>query len=173
MICQTLCFKRRLRLYIKKKEPNRTDSHENRNEPFVFANRTAHHSSFKEPKRTETNRRFPEFWHAFSIITAGHILPGGKLGATRQTHLLAMLQTNKLPLHCGYALKCHGGDLATEVCVCVPPCTKGSHSIQISFKEGRVTLLSYHTAMKLWTRAGRETWPVSCTIAGSYRSVPG
>ena len=56
VICQTLCFN----LYKKEgTEPNRTDSHENRNEPFVFANRTAHHSSFKEPKRTETNRRFP------------------------------------------------------------------------------------------------------------------
>ena len=63
VICQPLCFKRRLLLYIKKaKEPNRTEPNRFSRKPkrtVWIANRTAHHSSFKEPKRTETNRRFP------------------------------------------------------------------------------------------------------------------
>lgn len=40
--------------------------------------------------------------------------------------------------------RCEHASSVVSVCVCAPPCTQGSHSIQISLKQGCVTLLSNH-----------------------------
>ena len=67
------------------------------------------------------------------------------------------------PFQCGLWLT------ENPVTKCVPPCAKGSHSVQLLLPAGACDTLILSHAMKLWIRVGRETWPVSCTAC----SVPG